>query len=180
MPQWYCGKSSPGVWLENFLGFFGLELGEEDALPDGGLVGEEHGQQVYAHAQAPGGGHAILQGLEEVLVGELSFLIPPGPELLLLPEALPLLQGVIELGEGVSYLHPSAEGLKALHQPGLPRFPLGQWGHLPGVVQYKGRLDKAGLPVAGEESVNKLTPVGGLPRPYREKAPFLHGPLQGA
>src|SRR2546430_2461920 len=50
------------------------EGGEEDDFADGAAAGQEHSEAVDADAEATGGWHAVLQGNEEVLIGELGLL----------------------------------------------------------------------------------------------------------
>src|SRR5690606_18601394 len=47
---------------------FGAEEREGDHVPDGGLVGQHHDHPVDSHPEAGGGGHAVLQGPDVVLV----------------------------------------------------------------------------------------------------------------
>lgn len=45
-----------------------LHEGEGDDVTDGGAVGEQHDQAVHPNTQAAGGGHAVLQSSDEVIV----------------------------------------------------------------------------------------------------------------
>src|SRR2546428_14112792 len=59
------------------LGVSGLwtEVGEEDHIPEGGGVGEDHEQAVDAEAEAARWRHSVLQRLDEVLVVGMSLLV---------------------------------------------------------------------------------------------------------
>ena len=61
-------KSSLSVLLLLFLLPHGLHGGEEQNVPYGIAVGEQHYEAVEAEAQAARGGHAVFQGVDEVLV----------------------------------------------------------------------------------------------------------------
>src|SRR3989304_10563369 len=91
----------------------GAELREEDDLADRALAGQQHHQPVDAHAQASRRGHAVLEGEEEVLVHDLGLLVARGALGRLLQEALPLLDGVVQLRVGVTELEAAGEGLEA-------------------------------------------------------------------
>ena len=58
-------------------------------------------RQVYAHAHAARGGQAVLQGGEEILVHVAGLLVAGGLQRGLGLEAAPLVEGVVELAEGV-------------------------------------------------------------------------------
>src|SRR5579859_467268 len=94
---------------------FRSEHRKEDHVPDVGPVGEEHDQPVDAEPDPAGGGHAVLEGAEVVLVDLMGFAIAPLPEPGLFLEAAPLLVGIVELGEGVRDFAPLDEQLPPLH-----------------------------------------------------------------
>src|SRR4030042_2305105 len=73
----------------------GAQVGEEDDLANGGLVGEEHHHAVYAPAHTAGGRHAVLQGADVVLVHGVGLLIARFALLFLFQEALSLIEGVV-------------------------------------------------------------------------------------
>ena len=86
-----------------FLLTHGLHGGEEQHVADGGAVGHQHDHAVQAEAQAARGRHAVLQGVDEVLVDlGVDALSLAGSDLLL--EAAALVDGIIQLGEGVAHL----------------------------------------------------------------------------
>ena len=119
-----------------------------------------HHEAVDADAEAARGWHAVLQGGEEVLVEAVEFLVAvAAAELLLLLEAAALLQGVVELGEGVGDLHAAQEGLEALDVRGVVRLGLGQGRHLHGVVDEEGGLHQRGLHPVGQELVDEASPA---------------------
>ena len=106
---------------------------------------QEHDQAVDADAQAPGGGHAVLQGPEEVLVHDHGVLVARGlgPGLGLQDPALEL--GVGELAEGVAQLEAGHDGLEALDQPGLAAVGPGEGRDLLGVVADEDRPPELAL-----------------------------------
>ena len=105
----------------------------------------------------------MLQGHQKILIHSLRLLIAQkGPQPLLLLEALPLLDGVIELSEGVGDLHPAGKGLEALHQPFVIGLPLRQGRELNRVVQDEGRLNQIWLDIGGDELVNEFCPAQAL------------------
>ena len=57
-------------------------------------------------------------------------------------KALPLVDGIVELGIGIAHLPPVDEQLKAFHIAGLIGFALGKRRHLDGVIHNKGGLDQ--------------------------------------
>ena len=85
------------------LGFW-LHRREQDHVPDGACAGEEHDAAVDADAEAARGGHTVLEGVDEILVHHAGLVVAFGAQLHLLDEALPLVDGIVELGEGVAHL----------------------------------------------------------------------------
>jgi hypothetical protein len=63
-------------------------------------IRKKHREPVYADTQAAGRGHTVFEGAEEVLVN-YGF----GIGLCLLLEPFSLVDGVVQLGVGISYLH---------------------------------------------------------------------------
>ena len=47
-------------------------LRKQRHVADGSLAGEQHHEAIYADAEAADGGHSVLYGGEEVLVGRSS------------------------------------------------------------------------------------------------------------
>ena len=92
----------------------GLHRREQDNLPNRIGAGEEHDGAVDAHAHAARGGHAVFQRGEEILIQHLRLVVAPLALLDLLHEALPLVNGVVQLGIGVAHLAAADEELKAL------------------------------------------------------------------
>ena len=88
-------------------------------IPDGCAVGQQHGESGDAVADAAGGGHANLHGVEEVLIGVLGLFVALLGEGVLGGEALALVDGIVELGVGVAHLPAVHEELKALGEVGI-------------------------------------------------------------
>ena len=92
------------------------EQREQDDIPDGGRIGEEHHQAVDADAFAGSGRQAVLQGLDVVLVqGVRHLFVAGGMGRQLLFKAPLLVQGIVELGEAVGHLPAGHEELEAVH-----------------------------------------------------------------
>ena len=92
---------------------------EEDDVPDGGLVGEDHDEAVDPHPHTAGGRHPVLHGPDVVLVDLVCLVVAARAESGLALETTPLVHRVIELGEGVGDLLPGDEELESLGEPGL-------------------------------------------------------------
>ena len=71
---------------------FAFQLREENDVSDGGGPGEEHDQAVDADADPAGRGHAVFEGLQEVVINLLGFAAA------LFFKAGALHVGIIELG----------------------------------------------------------------------------------
>ena len=99
-----------------------LHGGEEQHVADGGAVGQQHHQTVEAEAQAARGGHAVLEGVDEVLIhlGIDALRLARGN---LLFETAALIDRIVQLGEGVAHLVAVDEELEALGEGGI----LGKW-----------------------------------------------------
>src|SRR5207245_7838657 len=83
---------------------FGPEHGKEDDVADVRLVREDHQQPVESQSDAAGGRHAVLERPDEVLVQLLCLRVARGAQPRLLPEAAPLLLGIVQLAERVGEL----------------------------------------------------------------------------
>ncbi len=116
--------------------------GEEDDVADGRGVGEEHGEAVDADAFAGGGREAVAEGADVVFVdGGHGLFVAAFFLLDLLLEAVVLVDGVVELGEGVADLEAADVELEALDPVGLVGLDLGEWGDGQGEVVDDGGLD---------------------------------------
>ena len=141
----------------------GLHRGEQQNIADGGAVGEQHDQAVHAKAQAARGGQTVLQSVD-VIVIHLSLAVGlNGLALgdLTLKTAL-LVDGVVQLAEGVAVLGAVDEVLKALGKGGIIRLALGKRTDLHGVVVDKGGLDQLVLNKGIEELGQNGTLGGNL------------------
>ena len=120
-------------------------------------VGQQHDAAVDADSKAAGGGQAVLQGVDVVLVHHAGLLVSAGPELHLLLEPLLLVNGVVELGERVGVLVRGDEELEAVGEARVVLVALGERGHLDGVVDDERRVDEDGLAQLVEELGDQLT-----------------------
>ena len=138
----------------------GLHRGEQNDLTDGIRIGQEHDATVDADAQTARGRHTVLQGGEEVLVHHAGFVISLIPQLHLLLEAAPLVDGVVELGEGVAHLTAADEQLKPLGEPGVLGRPLGQGGDIHRVHGDESGLNEHPLHLLVKALVEGVAPGG--------------------
>jgi hypothetical protein len=96
--------------------------GEQEHVPNGWSVGQEHDQPVEPEAEAAGGRHAKLDGFEERFVDVRCgvSLIAIG-ESGLRGEKLALEQRIVQLRIGVRELHPRDVQFEPFDQFGVPR-----------------------------------------------------------
>src|SRR3990172_4841276 len=116
--------------------------GEGDNIADGWAVGEEHEPAVDTDAEAGRGRHAVLQRLEELLVQPLRLAVARLAQALLLLEARPLVQRVVELREAVADLGAGHRHLEALDAAGVRGIALGERRDINGVVDEELRPDE--------------------------------------
>ncbi len=114
------------AWRRLSADFDGAHEGEEDYVADGAGVGEEHGEAVDAYAFACGGREAVAEGSDVVFVHLVGFVVALFLLVELVEEALALVFGVVELGEGVAYFEASDVELEALDPVGLVGLFLGE------------------------------------------------------
>ena len=79
-----------------------LHRGEEQHIADGSIVGHQHDHAVDADAQAACGRHAVLEGVDVVLVHLGGHDTLSVAQLDLLLKTLALVDGVVEFGESVA------------------------------------------------------------------------------
>src|SRR5688572_26512551 len=113
----------------------GADEGEEDHVAEVVHAGEQGQHPVDAHAEAGDGRHPVLHREEVVLVHLHGLLVPSGARAGLLPEALPLVVGVHELGVGVHDLPPGHDELVAVGGRGVGVAPAGEGGGLDGMAE---------------------------------------------
>ena len=129
-------------------GGFGLGAheGEEDDVADAARAGEEHGEAVYSHPLSCGRGQSISEGADVVFVdfghGLGVFVVDLGEE------AVALVVGVVELGEGVADFEAADVELEALDPVGFVGLDLGEGRDGQGEVVDDRGLDEVGF---GEE-----------------------------
>ena len=135
-----------------------LHSGEQDHVADGVGAAEHHGAAVDAEAQAAGGRHTVLQRHDEVLVHHVGLLVAVGALGGLRLEALVLVDGVVQLGEGVAHLAAADERLVALRQLRLGGAALGQGTDLHGVHGDEGGLHQRLLHLLIKRLVQGVAP----------------------
>ena len=123
----------------------GLHLREEKDVADGRGVAEQHDHAVDAVADAARGGHAVLEGAHVVVVVAHGLIVAEALGRDLLGKAAGLVDGVVELGEGVGVLVAADDQLKAVGQARVVVLALGEGADLLGVVADEGRVDQRGL-----------------------------------
>ena len=136
----------------------GLHCGEQDDVPYGVAAGEQHGAAVYAYAQATRGGHAVLEGVDVIVVHHAGLVVALGAQLDLLEEALLLVDGVVELAEGVAHLAAADEQLEALGEALVLRAALGKRADVDRVHGDEGRLHDLILDLLVEALVQRVAP----------------------
>ena len=93
------------------------QLREQDDLADAASARQDHHEAVDTHAETAGGRHPVLDRRQELLVEAVGVLVlEPASEQFLLFHALPLVERIVQLGEGVANLHTGDEALEPLHQ----------------------------------------------------------------
>ena len=136
-----------------------LHRGEQQHVADRGAVGQQHDKTVDAEAQAARGGQAVLQSIDVVVIDLCLAVRLDGLALgHLALEAALLVDGVVQLAEGVAVLGAVDEILEPLGEGGIIRLALGQRADLDGVVVDEGGLDQLVL----DEGVEELGQDGAL------------------
>ncbi len=124
--------------------FLCSQMRKENDIADRGLVGEEHDQAVNAHTPAASGRHTVAQRADKVLVHLMGLLVPSLEGTNLSQESLSLVYGVIQLGEGIAYLHAADITLEALCRARIVGLFLGQGRDFDGIVNEESRLNELG------------------------------------
>ena len=99
-----CGLSET-QGLPRILVRFRAHRGEQQNVPDGGAIGQQHDETVHAEAEAARGGQTVLQSVDVVVIDLRLAVGFDGLALgdLTLETAL-LVDGVVQLAEGVAVL----------------------------------------------------------------------------
>ena len=129
---------------------------EEQDVADGGLIGQEHDQTVYAHTETACWRQAVFQCGDEVVVHVGGFLVALCLELKLMLETLLLIDRVVELREGVGKLAAGDEQLEALGVARVRSVLFGQRGDLHRMAGQEGRLNQLVLDKFVEEQVEDI------------------------
>ena len=91
-----------GRFVISFLNFLGAHLREEENFLYGGLSGHEHDEPVHTYSHTRCGRHAVFESPDKVIVDEHGFVVSFFGEAELFFETQPLVDGVVELGVGIS------------------------------------------------------------------------------
>src|SRR5450759_1683949 len=121
------------------------QVREDNDIPYVLAAGRQHGKSVHANPKATRRWHTVLEGLQEVLINRVGFVIAGRSLPSLRLETLPLFYRVGQLGEGVGYLLSRNEDLEALGEPGGIELPASQWRYFLRVVHYERRLNQIRL-----------------------------------
>src|SRR5712692_3460781 len=89
---------------------------EENNVSNGWTVGQQHHQPIDPYALAAGRGQAVLERADVVLVHRMRLEVASRSILQLLFEAPPLLDGIVQLAEGIGHLETANVELEAFHR----------------------------------------------------------------
>ncbi len=129
---------------------------EQDHVADRLDPRQHHHEAVDADAQPAGRRHAVLEGAQVVLVDRAALGVAGVACTLLLLEALPLLDGVVELAVAVGELAGVGEQLEALGQERIGAVDPRQWRDLDRVPRDEHRGDDVGLDGRFEQLLDQL------------------------
>src|SRR5678815_5133000 len=111
---------------------------EENHVTDVLGLREIHEQPVESDADAPRRRHAVLHRAQVILVHVRSLFVPRRAQPRLRLEAAALVDGVVQLTEGVSELAPLGEQLEPLRKRRVAALRLGERRELRRVIDYEG------------------------------------------
>ena len=137
-------------------------MGEQENVTDSGAVGEQHDQTVDANAHAASRRHAVLESTDVIVVEAHGLVVAEVLGVNLSLEALSLIDGVVQLGEGVSVLVADDEQLETLGVVRIGRLLLSQRGNLQRMVDDEGGLNELLLGNGLEDLGNELALAPGV------------------
>lgn len=97
----------------------GLHCGEEQNVPDGGGIGQEHDDPVDAETDAAGGGHSVFECSDEVFINGHCLIVAFCFFLRLLFETRTLVDGSFSSLKALQYSAPAMKSSKRSTIPGL-------------------------------------------------------------
>ena len=112
-------------------------------------IGEQHGQPIDPDALASRRRQPIAERPKVVLVNVLGHLLATLRDLL--PEALLLLGGIVQLRVGVAQLEPPGKDFKPLGERGIVIAALGEGREIGGKIVNQCRLDRSEERRVGKE-----------------------------
>src|SRR5438132_5594258 len=124
------------------LSMAGTQTGEQDHVADRWLVREDRDQPVDPQAHAAGGGKAVFERGQEVLVHRMRLLIARGASPRLVFEPASLVIGIVQLRERVSDFLSGEEELEPVGQPRVAGAPACERRHFDRVSEHERRLDQ--------------------------------------
>ena len=129
---------------------------EEENLLNRGLARHEHDQTVDADTDAASGGHAILQGTQEILIDEHRFVVALLAQAHLFDETLFLIYRVVQFRISVSQFLTVDHQLETFGQRRIATMFLGERRHFHRIVGDESRLDVSTLTELAENLVDKF------------------------
>ena len=135
----------PGLGISLFFHF--AQMRKEQDVPDGMFIGQQHRQAVHPHAEAAAGRHAVAHCAQVILVHGMFFFILCTIVSPHFKKTLLLVEGIVQLGKGVSQLETRGVALEAFHGDSLTRDHLCQGGDVTRVIVEECWLDQDWLKI---------------------------------
>ena len=114
---------------------------KEQHFLNGTVVGHQHHQTVDTNPNPGGGGHAVFECAQEILIDKHGFVIAFFAQGELGFEAFALVDGVVQLGVGVGQFFAVDHEFKPFGEARIAAVFLGQGAHFLGVVGNEGGLN---------------------------------------
>ena len=125
-----------GLWFVEW-----LHSREEQYVTDGFCVGKEHNHTVNPNPKATGWWQAVFEGLDEVVIHWMGFVVTLAFCFNLFFEALALVDWVVQFRECIGMLAADDEEFKTVGEVRIGALAACQWGDFYRVVGDKGWLD---------------------------------------
>ena len=90
--------------------------GKQQDVPDGAVAREQHDQAIQTDTYTTSWRHTVLHRLQKILIQGLGFLISGLVQCRLSLESFALLEGIVQLAEGVGKFVPGYEQFKTIHK----------------------------------------------------------------
>ncbi len=122
-------------------------------------TGEKHNEAVNADAAAAGWGHSAFEGIEELLVHGVGFVVAFVSLAELLFEPLPLVEGVVDFAESVANFSTEDVAFEPAGEPGAVRVLFSERGCFDRVADNEGGFLEVGFDEVFEEFFDDATEV---------------------